>query len=135
MTTGRPPDLATDIGPMKVLWKQAPWKMHSPWPKESPYWYPDTLVQRVVWFTNTGEGLHDASWQPDGTYGPGSQYGPSASHGCIHVPPVSEAFLFGWVDYGTPVVIYPGDGQPLRAQLAQKTTDDDGNPFTGPKGA
>ena len=85
VTSGRPPDLATDVGPMKVLWKQSPWKMHSPWPPGSPYWYPDTVVQMVVWFTNTGEGLHDAYWQST-PYGPGSQYGPSASHGCVHVP-------------------------------------------------
>jgi hypothetical protein len=136
VTTGRPPDLSTDVGPMKVLRKDSPWKMHSPWPKGSPYWYPDAMVQRVVWFTITGEGLHDASWQPDGTYGPGSQYGPSASHGCVHVPPRSAmTFLYDWAEIGTPVVVIPGDGQPLAAQLTQKTTDDQGNPVTGPKGA
>jgi hypothetical protein len=136
VTTGRPPDLATDVGPMKVLRKDSPWKMHSPWPKGSPYWYPDAMVQRVVWFTITGEGLHDASWQPDGAYGPGSQYGPSASHGCVHVPPRSAmVFLYDWAQIGTPVVVIPGDGQPLAAQLSLKTTDDQGNPVTGPKGA
>jgi hypothetical protein len=31
--------------------------------------------------------------------------------------------------------MYPGDGQPLDKQLAQITTDDQGNPFSGPKGA
>ncbi len=51
VTTGRPPDLATDVGPMKVLRKDSPWKMHSPWPKGSPYWYPDAMVQRAVWST------------------------------------------------------------------------------------
>jgi hypothetical protein len=136
VTTGRPPDLATDVGPMKVLRKDSPWKMHSPWPKGSPYWYPDAMVQRVVWFTITGEGLHDASWQPDGAYGPGSQYGPSASHGCVHVPPRSAmVFLYDWAEIGTPVVVIPGDGQPLAVQLSLKTTDDQGNPVTGPRGA
>ncbi len=136
VTSGRPPDLSTDVGPMKVLRKDSPWKMHSPWPKGSPYWYPDATVQRVVWFTVTGEGLHDASWQPDGTYGPGSQYGPSASHGCVHIPPRSAMpFLYDWAEIGTPVVVIPGDGQPLAAQLSLKTTDDQGNPVTGPKGA
>ena len=136
VTSGRPPDLSTDVGPMKVLRKDSPWKMHSPWPKGSPYWYPDATVQRVVWFTVTGEGLHDASWQPDGTYGPGSQYGPSASHGCVHIPPRSAMpFLYDWAEIGTPVVVIPGDGQPLAAQLSLKTTDDQGNPVTGPRGA
>ena len=134
VTTGRPPNLATDMGPMKVLRKDSPWKMHSPWPEGSPYWYPDTVVQMVVWFTVTGEGLHDAYWQST-PYGPGSQYGPSASHGCVHVPYSSERFLYNWAEIGTPVVIYPGDGSPVADQLKQKTTDDDGSPLTGPKGA
>ncbi|MDQ6789474.1 MAG: L,D-transpeptidase family protein [Candidatus Dormibacteraeota bacterium] len=134
ITSGKPPNLATDIGPMKVLKKDSPWKMHSPWPKGSPYWYPDTSVEKVVWFTNTGEGLHDASWQPC-CWGPGSQYGAYASHGCIHVPIETERFLFNWSSIGTPVIMYPGDGQPLDKQLAQITTDDQGNPSSGPKGA
>lgn len=133
VTTGRP-QLPTDIGPMKVLRKSSPWKMHSPWPKESQWWYPDTVVQMVLWFTDTGEGLHDASWQPSG-WGPGSQYGPHASHGCIHVQYGSEQFLFGWSDLGTPVIVYPGDGSPVGNQLAQISTDDQGNPLSGPKGA
>jgi len=134
VTTGKPPDLATDIGPMKVLSKQSPWKMHSPWPKGSPYWYPDTDVQMVLWFTNTGEGLHDAYWQST-PYGAGSQYGPSASHGCIHIPYAAERLLYGWAAVGTPVIVFPGDGTTLQSQLAQQTTDNAGNPLTGPKGA
>jgi lipoprotein-anchoring transpeptidase ErfK/SrfK len=134
VTTGKPPDLATDLGPMKVLSKQSPWKMHSPWPKGSPYWYPDAMVQMVVWFTRTGEGLHDASWQ-NTPYGPNSQYGPSASHGCIHVPFESESFLFSWAEVGTPVIVYAGDGSPVGNQLGRISTDDQGNPLTGPKGA
>ena len=134
VTTGKPPDLATDVGPMKVLSKSSPWKMHSPWPKGSPFWYPDATVQMVVWFSNTGEGLHDAYWQ-NTPYGPGSQYGPSASHGCVHVPVNTERMLFNWSSIGTPVIVYPGDGQPVDKQLAQITTDDQGNPTTGPKGA
>lgn len=134
VTTGRPPTLATDLGPMKVLRKSSPWKMHSPWPKESPYWYPDTEVRMVLWFTDTGEGLHDADWQPC-CWGAGSQYGPYASHGCVHVPLSPEQFLFNWAPVGTPVVVYPGDGSPVSKQLAQMSTDDRGNPLTGPKGA
>jgi lipoprotein-anchoring transpeptidase ErfK/SrfK len=122
------------MGPMKVLRKDSPWKMHSPWPKGSPYWYPDADVQMVLWFTKTGEGLHDASWQTT-PYGPDSQYGPSASHGCIHVPLDVERSLFGWAEIGTPVLVIPGDGKPLAEQDAEKTTDDNGTPLTGPKGA
>ncbi len=133
ITTGRP-ELPTDLGPMKVLKKDSPWKMHSPWPKGSPYWYPDTAVQMVVWFTTTGEGLHDASWQSC-CWGPGSQYTNNASHGCIHVPYDSEGFLFNWADRGTPVVVYQGDGSPVSSQVSKISTDDQGAPLTGPKGA
>jgi hypothetical protein len=134
VTTGRPPELATDMGAMKVVRKDSPWKMHSPWPKGSPYWYPDATVQYVVWFTNTGEGMHDAYWQPC-CWGPGSQYTGYASHGCVHVPFEVERWLFRWADIGTPVIVYPGDGTPPAQQLAQKSTDDNGIPLTGPKGA
>ena len=134
VTSGRPPDLNTDIGAMKVLRKSSPWKMQSPWPKGSPFYYPPTVVQQVVWFTNTGEGLHDASWQPYG-WGPGSQNGPFASHGCVHVPVGSENFLYDWADVGTPVVVYPGDGGTVESQLKQVSVDAAGQPLTGPKGA
>ena len=130
VTTGRPA-LPTDVGPMKVLSKSSPWTMHSPWPPGSPAWYPDTVVQMVLWFTNTGEGLHDAYWQSC-CWGPGSQYGPSASHGCIHVPFGNEQFLFRWADVGTPVIVYPGDGTPVSSQVNQISTDDQGNPLSGP---
>lgn len=134
VTTGRP-QLPTDIGSMSVLWKSSPWTMHSPWPKESQWWYPDTKVKQVLWFTSTGEGLHDADWEFASQYGPGGQFGGGASHGCVHVPEGAENFLFSWADLGTPVIVYPGDGTSLASQLAQVTVDPTGTPTTGPKGA
>lgn len=134
VTTGRVPELATDVGPMRVLRKDAPWTMHSPWPKGSPDWYPDTVVQMVLWFTDTGEGMHDAAWQTL-PYGPGSETGPAASHGCVHVPFDAERTLFTWANPGTPVIVYPGDGSPVEAQLAQRSVDADGHPTGGPRGA
>jgi lipoprotein-anchoring transpeptidase ErfK/SrfK len=134
VTTGRP-SLPTDVGAMHVVSKDSPWTMHSPWPKGSPYWYPDTQVQMVVWFTSNGEGMHDASWQPPGTYGPGSTDGPFASHGCIHVPLSAETTLFTWAAVGMPVVVYPGDGAPLSAQVARQSVDAMGNPINGVRGA
>src|SRR5207245_1427410 len=89
VTTGRP-ELPTDIGPMQVTKKSSPWTMQSPWPKGSPFWYPDTVVQMVLWFTNPGEGIHDDAWEPASAYGPGSTTGPYASHGCIHVTAAAE---------------------------------------------
>lgn len=134
VTTGRP-SLATDVGAMHVIRKDAPWTMHSPWPKGSPEWYPDTPVRMVLWFTSTGEGLHDASWQPDSTLGPGSQNGPFASHGCVHVPLAAVTTLYQWASLGTPVVVYPGDGTPADNQVAQQTVDTAGNPTSGTRGA
>jgi hypothetical protein len=40
--------------------------------------------------------------------------------------------MYGWADLGTPVDIYPGDGTPVAQQLAQMTTDDQGNPLNPP---
>ena len=119
----------TDFGPMKILHKNHPWLMQSPWPKSSPLWYPDTLVQYASFFTNSGESFHDASWEPDSALGPGSQNDPAyQSHGCIHVPFDDAQWIYNWVNVGTPVDVYPGDGSPVQQQLSLMTTDDQGNP-------
>ncbi|MBO0689803.1 MAG: L,D-transpeptidase family protein, partial [Candidatus Dormibacteraeota bacterium] len=135
VTTGPRGDTAfgTDFGPMRVLRKAHPWKMHSPWPQGSPYWYPDTVVQWTVFFTNSGEAFHDANWQPDSTLGPGSQYTEGTrSHGCIHMPWSGNdlaQWLYNWAQVGTPVDVVPGSGQPVADQLGLMTTDDHGNPL------
>ena len=122
-------DYGTDFGPMKVLYKEHPHTMHSPWPKTSPLWYPDTVVQWTTFFTWSGESIHDASWEPDSLLGPGSQYNASTrSHGCIHVPFSDAQSMYNWAPIGMPVIVYPGDGSPLSNQLAQITTDDQGTP-------
>jgi hypothetical protein len=133
VTTGRP-SLPTDIGRMAVVGTDSPWTMKSPWPMGSPYWYPDTPVRMVVWFTSTGEGMHDADWEPAGSYGAGSQNGPYASHGCVHVPLSSETVLYRWAMVGIPVVVYPGGGSPLAVQLSQRSVDANGNPVGGVRG-
>ncbi|HKA48054.1 MAG TPA: L,D-transpeptidase [Candidatus Dormibacteraeota bacterium] len=122
-------DYGTDFGPMKVLYKEHPHTMHSPWPKTSPLWYPDAVVQWTTFFTWTGESIHDASWEPDSLLGPGSQYNASTrSHGCVHVPFADAQTMYNWAPVGMPVIVYPGDGSPLANQLAQITTDDQGTP-------
>jgi lipoprotein-anchoring transpeptidase ErfK/SrfK len=122
-------DYGTDFGPMKVLYKEHPHKMQSPWPKSSPLWYPDTVVQWTTFFTWTGESIHDANWEPDSLLGPGSQYNSSTrSHGCIHVPLSDAEWMYNWAPIGTPVIVYPGDGSAVANQLSQITTDDKGTP-------
>jgi len=126
-------DFGTDFGPMKVLWRSHPWTMHSPWPKGSPYWYPDTVVQWTTFFTNTGESIHDAAWEPDSELGPGSQYDLSTrSHGCIHVPAGYAQWMYNWAREGMPVIVYPGDGSSVADQLTKITTDDNGTPKSAP---
>jgi lipoprotein-anchoring transpeptidase ErfK/SrfK len=125
-------DFGTDFGPMKVLHKDHPWKFQSPWPKGSPHWYPDTVVQWTAFFTSTGEAFHDASWQPDSTLGPGSQYTQGLqSHGCIHLPADKAQWMYDWADVGMPVIVYPGDGSGVANQLSQITTNDQGVPHSG----
>ena len=123
-------DYGTDFGPMKVLAERHPFKFHSPYPPGSRYWYPDTWVQWTVFFTDSGESFHDAYWESDYELGPGSQFNPSTrSHGCIHLPYSRAEWLFNWAQIGTPVDVFPGDGTTVANQLAQMTTDDQGNPL------
>lgn len=109
VTTGRP-GLETDPGSFKVYWKVSPWTMHSPWPKGSPFWYPDSKVQMVMWF-NGGDGIHDASWRS--RYGPGTNgphYDPTGedtgTHGCVNVPFGNMVWLWNWTPTGTAVIVY-----------------------------
>jgi lipoprotein-anchoring transpeptidase ErfK/SrfK len=117
VTTGRP-GLETDIGNWKVLRKNSPWKMQSPWPKllpdgkPNPWWYEDTPVKTVMWFTDSGEGIHDASWR--GLYGPGTNFphggdprgATNGTHGCVNVPENLMPWLWDWTPVGTPVIVY-----------------------------
>lgn len=120
----------TDFGPMKVVSRSHPFKMHSPWPKGSPFWYPDTVVQWTAFFTYSGEALHDAYWESDSELGPGSQYDAGTrSHGCIHLPYNLAEWMYQWSQVGTPVDVYPGNGQPVAEQLSEMTTDNNGNPL------
>jgi len=121
----------TDFGAMKVVHKDHPWTMHSPYPKGSPYWYPDTVVQYATFFTWSGESIHDAAWEPDSLLGPGSQYNASTrSHGCVHVPFNDAVWMYNFAFVGMPVVVYPADGSPVANQHSHTTTDDKCNPLT-----
>ena len=109
VTPGRP-GLETDPGSFKVYWKVSPWTMHSPWPKGSPFWYPDSKVTMVMWF-NGGDGIHDAYWRS--RYGPGTNgphYDPTGedtgTHGCVNVPYSNMVWLWNWTPTGTPVIVY-----------------------------
>src|SRR5450759_636249 len=125
-------DIGTDFGPMKVLFRSHPYTMRSPWPKTSPHYYPDTVVQWTTFFTSE-ESFHDASWEPDSLLGPGSQFNTSTrSHGCIHLLANLAQWMHGWGTEGTPVDVVPGNGQPVAEQLSEMTTDSQGKPLSAP---
>jgi len=109
VTTGRQ-GLETDPGSFKVYWKVSPWTMHSPWPKGSPNWYPDSKVNMTMWF-NGGDAIHDAYWRS--RYGPGTNgphYDPTGedtgTHGCVNVPYSNMVWLWNWTPTGTQVIVY-----------------------------
>lgn len=104
VTTGRAA-LPTDRGTFQIFAKYPKYKMVSPWPKGSPYWYPDTYVYNAMEFVHDGTFIHSASWEAANGYGPGSQNGPFASHGCVHVPDAQLQKLYDWADVGTTVTV------------------------------
>ncbi|MGI8562715.1 MAG: L,D-transpeptidase family protein [Candidatus Dormibacter sp.] len=106
ITSGRPA-LPTDQGTFHVFYKTTNYKMISPWPKGSPYWYPTTMVPHVMEFVSDGTFLHDAPWEPDSAYGPGSQNAGYSSHGCVHVPSYAINKLYDWVQIGDTVISQP----------------------------
>lgn len=58
------------------------------------YWMP---------FDDTGEGIHDSSWQTK--YG-GTWYKTHGSHGCVNTPPSVMAKVYAAVPVGTPVIVF-----------------------------
>jgi lipoprotein-anchoring transpeptidase ErfK/SrfK len=102
--------LPTPTGTFEIQEKTAPFVFHSPYPKGSPYWYPDTPSNAVMLFDPTGANfIHDAPWRTifgPGTNGPGipgDTY--DGSHGCVELPTAAMRQLYAWTPLGTPVVI------------------------------
>jgi lipoprotein-anchoring transpeptidase ErfK/SrfK len=109
VTTGNQA-LPTPEGTFQVLTKQKNFTFHSPWPKGSPFYYPDSPTSFAMMFDDGGYFIHDAPWRHK--FGPGSnlvagQPGEetTGTHGCVNVPLDAQAKLFAWTDLGTPVVI------------------------------
>lgn len=112
VTTGGP-YLPTPTGTFHILGKYSPLTMTSPWPKGSPYWFPDSRTQYAMWFLDSplfGYYIHDAPWRKD--FGPGSNLAQgtpgedeTGTHGCVNVPDREQAVLFPWTPVGTPVII------------------------------
>lgn len=109
VTTGGP-ELPTPVGTFEVLARYSPFTFKSPWPKGSPYWYPDSPASYALLFDWGGFFVHDAPWRSN--FGPGSnsQRGTpggnaTGTHGCVNVPYGVQRQLFFWADVGTPVIV------------------------------
>ncbi|MBV9119325.1 MAG: L,D-transpeptidase family protein, partial [Chloroflexi bacterium] len=110
LITSGGPDLPTPTGTFHVLEKRYHFTFKSPWPKTSPYWYPDSPTTYALLFEDSGYFIHDAPWR--GWFGPGSNanFGrpgdaTTGTHGCINAPYGIAQAVYNWADVGTPVII------------------------------
>lgn len=113
VTTGQP-DLPTPPGTWWVEGKQSPTVFKSGAPRSSPNWYPPTPINYAMQFHSNGYFLHDSWWRS--VYGPGTnfphldpggtQYSIRGSHGCVSLSKANAAWLYGFVQLYTHVVVY-----------------------------
>jgi lipoprotein-anchoring transpeptidase ErfK/SrfK len=110
ITTGRA-ELETPIGAFHVLDKVSDVMFTSPWPKESPYYYPPARVTYALFFREGGYYIHDAPWRH--AFGPGTN-GPhvspdgkreDGSHGCVNVVTSAGKWLYTWAHVGATIQI------------------------------
>jgi lipoprotein-anchoring transpeptidase ErfK/SrfK len=104
VTTGRA-RLRTPTGTYHIYAKYSPITFISPWPTSSPFYYTPENAEYGMEFRGGGFFIHDAPWEPSTAFGPGSQNGVDASHGCVHFPTPTMAWLYAWSPIGTTVII------------------------------
>lgn len=105
VTTGRP-GLRTPTGTFHIYAKYSPITLISPWPQSSPYYYSPENAAYAMEFLRGGFFIHDAPWEPAPAFGPGSENGVDASHGCVHIPTPTMAWLYAWSPVGTTVIVH-----------------------------
>lgn len=113
VTTGQP-DLPTPPGTWWVEGKKSPTEFKADVPKSSPDWYPPTPINYAMQFHSNGYFLHDSWWRSE--YGPGTnyphldpggtQYSIHGSHGCVNMAKDDAAWLYGFVQLYTHIMIY-----------------------------
>ncbi|HLZ63677.1 MAG TPA: L,D-transpeptidase [Ktedonosporobacter sp.] len=113
VTTGQP-DLPTPPGKWWVESRQTKITFKSIFPKGSPYWYPDTPINYAMQYHTNGYFLHDSWWRND--YGPhtnfphidssGNRSSTQGSHGCVNMTTPNAAWLYGFVQLYTTLIIY-----------------------------
>ncbi len=110
VTTGMP-ELPTPQGTFSIFGKYMDYTFHSPWPRGSRFWYPDSPTTYAMLFRSGGYFIHDAPWRP--FYGQGTEYAHvdpdgvwrEGSHGCVNVPFDAVAALYHWAPFGSLVTI------------------------------
>ncbi len=104
----------TPPGLWHIFYKGTNLTFKSDEPPDSPLWYPPTPINYGMEYHWGGFFLHDASWRS--YFGPGAnlphndytsgKYSDDGSHGCINMTVSNAAWLYGWTEVGTPVVVY-----------------------------
>jgi hypothetical protein len=111
LVTNGGPDTPTIPGIYHVEWKVLGMIFHSPWPRSSPLWYPDSKTSfALLYNADGGYYLHDAPWRSN--YGPGSNSlagtpggSYTGTHGCTNVPYYVMQDIYDWADVGTLIQI------------------------------
>ncbi|PZR80207.1 MAG: hypothetical protein DLM65_08705 [Candidatus Aeolococcus gillhamiae] len=104
VTTGRP-GIRTPQGTFHVFGRSSPAHFVSAYGPGSPRYYTPETTQYALLYEGGGYYLHDAPWENPADFGAGSENGPSGSHGCIHVPTATMAWLYSWAGMGTTVIV------------------------------
>ncbi|HKV84589.1 MAG TPA: L,D-transpeptidase [Ktedonobacterales bacterium] len=110
VTTGRP-EKPSPPGLHYAMDKEYHTEFTSGDPPGSPLYYAPTPINYAVLYANYGFFLHDAWWRYK--FGPGSNlphWDPLAfdggSHGCINFPEDNMAWVYNWINVGSPIVVY-----------------------------
>lgn len=113
VVTGQPA-AQTPPGVDHIFYKATNLTFKSSEPPNSPLWYPPTPINYGMEYHAGGYYFHDATWRS--YFGPGGnlphpdytsgQFSDKGSHGCINMSLSNTAWLYNWVDIGTPVIIY-----------------------------
>lgn len=110
VTTGRP-ERPSPPGLHFVMQKVTHTEFFSGDPPGSPFWFAPTPINYGLLYAEGGYFLHDAWWRVK--FGPGSNlphYDPLAfdggSHGCVNFPEANMAWLYDFMQYGDPIILY-----------------------------
>ncbi|HEV8191443.1 MAG TPA: L,D-transpeptidase [Ktedonobacterales bacterium] len=105
------PDLPSIPGIHCELSRESPTIFKSPWPKGSPHYYKDTPINYGMRYSFYGYYVHDAWWRNTfGLFTNLPHYDPAAfnggTHGCINVSLHDMAWVYSWLPYGAPIIVY-----------------------------